>query len=358
MRAAHDVAPGHPDVLRLQHLVQFLRRGGFGFGRGARSLAKIERRRRRLHPGLQTGHRRDPGGDFVIPELRPVRLVILVILFVLALALGQFLELSPALGLVHGGVVRRHVVVLLGPVHAEDVAVDRVTVLVHRGFTPAAGVVPERGARGNGRGEPGDLEVGVRRRRSVALHVDEPRGWSVVGHPERLLDLLGQHPGFLTSQVHLELLPFKVQFARLGHFGFGLKLEKRVVKHLVVDVDLPELRGGSILSFLFQPLRVLLLRVRVAKFLDARRLDEPRELPRRLFDAPLTLQKLSFLRPVPGHRDRVAVRLEVHQKPRIRRGGVPHLHHLRLGAVLLELRDLHAGREFLLFPADFILVVG
>ena len=46
-------------------------------------------------------------------------------------------------------------------------------------------VVAERGARRDGRVEPRDLEVGVRRRRPVALHVDEPRRRRGLAHAER-----------------------------------------------------------------------------------------------------------------------------------------------------------------------------
>ena len=129
------------------------------------------------------------------------------------------------------------------------------------------------------------------------------------------------------------------------------------MEHLVVDVDLSQLGGGPILTLLLQPLLILLLGVGVAKFLDAGGLDETRQLPRRLLDAALPLQKLSLLAPVRGHRDGVAIRLEVNEQPRVRRAGVPHLHHLGLGAVLLELGDLHPRQQLLLLPAELILVV-
>lgn len=58
---------------------------------------------------------------------------------------------------------------------AEHITVKRFPSLVDGRLAPAAGVVAEGAALGDGRVEAGDLQVGVGRRRPVALLRDQPR---------------------------------------------------------------------------------------------------------------------------------------------------------------------------------------
>lgn len=67
--------------------------------------------------------------------------------------------------------------VLSAALVAEDIAVERLACFVDGGLAPAAGVVTEGATLGYGRVETGNLQVGVRRRRPVALLRDQPRRW-------------------------------------------------------------------------------------------------------------------------------------------------------------------------------------
>mmetsp|Transcript_61613 Transcript_61613/g.148395 ORF Transcript_61613/g.148395 Transcript_61613/m.148395 type:complete len:291 (+) Transcript_61613:78-950(+) len=104
--------------------------------------------------------------------------VLLVLLLLRLLELVLRVHLAPQL-LRHRN-VKRHV--HLGRRRAEDVSVQRPAELVDRRLAPAARVVAVGCALGDGCVQPGDLQAGVRRRRAVALHVDQPRRRLVVIH--------------------------------------------------------------------------------------------------------------------------------------------------------------------------------
>ena len=57
------------------------------------------------------------------------------------------------------GLLKPHLLaIVLLPIHPEDVAIQRLPSLIHRGFAPAAGLVPELGAGGDGCIQPRDLQ--------------------------------------------------------------------------------------------------------------------------------------------------------------------------------------------------------
>ena len=126
---------------------------------------------------------------------------------------------------------------------------------------------------------------------------------------ERSLEFFAQLAG-LASDGNLKLLALKVQIPGFGHLGFGLVDEERIVQNLIIDIHAPELGRFRIFCLLFQRLGVFLLRVVVANLLNSRGANKIRQLPRRLLDPSLTLQKRPLLAPMSRHRDRVPVRLE------------------------------------------------
>ena len=95
-------------------------------------------------------------------------------------------------------------------------------------------------------------------------------------------------------KIRLVLLALIVDFPDGGHLRFGLVLEKSVVKHLVVDVDLAHLRRGLILGLLLELLALLLLRVGVAELLDSGGLDERGKLPGQLLEPRFPCKNLRF----------------------------------------------------------------
>mmetsp|Transcript_7489 Transcript_7489/g.19479 ORF Transcript_7489/g.19479 Transcript_7489/m.19479 type:complete len:515 (+) Transcript_7489:672-2216(+) len=359
--ARAKVGAAHLAGRLLQHLVELLRRrrrrrdrvwclgSGDGAARGGdlpvvRDLAQVDRVGRREARRGRRGDGRDAGVHLVLSERGrvidgdAVVVVLLVLLLVVAL-----LHLPP-LGCRHAHVLLLH----LGVRRAEHVTIQRPPKLIHRRLAPAARVVPVRRAVGDGRVQARDLQVGVRRRRPIPLHIDQPRRRSAVGDLQRLGQLVGEHSGSLLAQRHLKLLALIVDVAVAREVRLRLELEKGVVQHLIVDVNLAHLGLHALLLLALELLRVLLLHDRRADPLDARRGNELGQLEGRLLDTALAHQKLPLLAPVLWHGDRVAVRFEMHKQPRVGCSHVPLLDHFRLGDELLELSDGEALELLLL----------
>mmetsp|Transcript_11933 Transcript_11933/g.35855 ORF Transcript_11933/g.35855 Transcript_11933/m.35855 type:complete len:601 (+) Transcript_11933:99-1901(+) len=235
---------------------------------------------------------------------------------------------------------------------AEDVAVERDAVLVDGRLAPAAGVVAEGGAVRDGGVEAGDAEVRVRRRRSVALHVDQPRRRRPVGHSQRCFERRGQRPRLLLEHVHLVLLAFVIQSAGARQSGLRLPLEERVVQHLVVHVHPPRPPRHAVPRLLLDLLQRLRLLDRLPDLLDAGLGDELRQHERLLLDAALALQIAPLVAPVPRHRDGVPVALQVNEQTRVAGSDVVGFDRLRSRHDLLQLRHRHPAQQLPLPPAQ------
>ena len=165
-----------------------------------------------------------------------------------------------------------------------------------------------RGATGEGRGGRGEAG-GARQGRGGRQGARQEGGGERTQLPQR----------------RLVLLALVVDVAVLGEARLGLELEEGVVEDLVVDVDLAHLGLHPLLLLALELLRVLLLEHARADLLDASRRDELGKLEGGLFHPALAHQKLALLAPVLGHGDGIAVRLEVHEQPRVVCRRVPRL---------------------------------
>mmetsp|Transcript_12982 Transcript_12982/g.28101 ORF Transcript_12982/g.28101 Transcript_12982/m.28101 type:complete len:402 (-) Transcript_12982:2-1207(-) len=218
-------------------------------------------------------------------------------------------------------------------------------------------MVPVLGALRDRRVQPWDLEVRIRRRRPVALHVDQPRRGGVLVHAQGLLQRGAEVAGLLVHHLRLVLLALVVELVVPRELGLGHVLEERVVQHLVVDVELAHL-GVRLLSALrLEPLLGLLLHDGLPNLGDSGGLDELRELEGRLLDAALAGHVLALAAPVLRDVDRVAVRLQVDQQARVGGCGVPDLDDVGAPHQGLQLRHGHAADDLALLLGQILSVV-
>mmetsp|Transcript_136776 Transcript_136776/g.381242 ORF Transcript_136776/g.381242 Transcript_136776/m.381242 type:complete len:233 (+) Transcript_136776:1318-2016(+) len=210
-------------------------------------------------------------------------------------------------------------------------------------------------ALGDGRVEARDLEVGIGRWRPVALHVDEPRRRRTLRHAQRFLQRGAQLARPLGHHLGLVLLAFMVQVVVLGEFWLVGKLEEGIVENLVIDIELSHLRMYPVSALLLQRLGFLLLHDGLTDLRNASGLDEVGKLEGRLLHTALAGHVLALAAPVPGHVHGVAVRLEVHEEPRIGGRRVPHLHNVRPPDQRLQLSHRHSPGDLPLLPGELAL---
>jgi len=107
-------------------------------------------------------------------------------------------------------------------------------------------------------------------------------------------------------------LPLVVKLPEFGHFGLGLVLEERVVKSLIVHINLPHLRRNPLPPLLPRAALLLVLLNAPSNLRDSGVLDELWEAERDLLEPSLSLEVLALLGPVLGHCDSVGVGFQVH----------------------------------------------
>mmetsp|Transcript_94714 Transcript_94714/g.273888 ORF Transcript_94714/g.273888 Transcript_94714/m.273888 type:complete len:521 (-) Transcript_94714:144-1706(-) len=193
--------------------------------------------------------------------------------------------------------------------------------------------------------QPGDLEVRVRRRRTVALHVDEPRRRRPVCHAQRLLQGGTELPRPLVHHLRLVLLPLVVEVVVLGQLRLLGELEEGVVKHLVVDVQLAHLRMGPVAALPLQRLVRLLLQDGLTDLRNPCGLDEVGKLERGLLDAPLSRHVLALAAPMPRNSHGVSVGLQIDKQAWVGGGRIPDLDNIRPLHQGLQLCNRHPRRE-------------
>mmetsp|Transcript_53306 Transcript_53306/g.88566 ORF Transcript_53306/g.88566 Transcript_53306/m.88566 type:complete len:296 (+) Transcript_53306:532-1419(+) len=229
---------------------------------------------------------------------------------------------------------------------AKGIAVERAAEFVDGGLSPLATRVAKAGAGRDGRVEARDAEGGVRRRRAIALHVDQPRrrdkGTRAFSrtHAESLTQFFGEVAGSSGLDIDLELLALIVELAVARELGLGLVLEEGVVEDFVVDVDLAHLGLRSLTRLLLHRLTALLVHDRLADLADAGALDKVRKTEGRLLDTTLALEVLSTLAPVTGHGHSVSVGLEEQEVLGVLAVDVMQLDEVWPGDSLLEDGDL------------------
>eukprot|EP00040_Diaphanoeca_grandis_P005418 m.32755 g.32755 ORF g.32755 m.32755 type:complete len:498 (+) comp16692_c0_seq1:164-1657(+) len=380
LRAHHPAS--HCRFLR-QHFVQGLIRSVI---HGVFNLSPFSQLKRIVARGVDAGDGGDPRrcftrvatrshSAFTVFHLRLLALGILVLFFVFLLT-ACFLfagELTPNLFrdfLRHLSDLRLSFIFFFV---AEHVTIQRPSVFIYRGLPPATSVVTKFSTLRDLRVKAGDLEVGVRRRGAVTLHVQQPRGWDggrilANRHPQRRSEFVRELSGLLVHRRRLKLFAFIIQFAVDAHFRFRLVTEERVVEFLVIDVNLTHLWPSLLALFGFKTHPLLLLRQGLSHVHDACVDDVVGELKRWFFNSPLSLEILSLLSPVLWDRNSISCRLQENKQLRVGGGDVMNLHNVGSLHELFQLRHcetvefaqflLRHGRGFFLLFHIFIVSVG
>mmetsp|Transcript_20016 Transcript_20016/g.34446 ORF Transcript_20016/g.34446 Transcript_20016/m.34446 type:complete len:200 (+) Transcript_20016:1145-1744(+) len=159
--------------------------------------------------------------------------------------------------------------------------------------------------------------IRVGRRRTVPLHINQPRRGTVfVRHSQRLPQPFRHVPrAKIGGFGRFVLLPLVVEIAKRCHVGrFCLMLEKCFVQGAIIDVHPSPPTGHPHAVLLLHGHFALVLGRGIAHVANPRLDDEVRQRERRLFDAALPLQILPFAPPVPRDGDGPDHPLQIHQE--------------------------------------------
>mmetsp|Transcript_21580 Transcript_21580/g.46804 ORF Transcript_21580/g.46804 Transcript_21580/m.46804 type:complete len:200 (+) Transcript_21580:760-1359(+) len=173
--------------------------------------------------------------------------------------------------------------------------------------------------------QPRNLNIRIRRRGSIPLHINQPRRRTIlIRHPQRLSQPFTHIPrSKIRTLGSLILLPLVIQITKLSQLlRFRLMLEECLVEGAVVDVHAPSAAGDTETVLLFNGHFVFVFGGGGADVADSGFDYKVWEGEGWLFHSSLSLQILPLPPPVPRNRHSPLHTLQINQKLWIRRSDI------------------------------------